>query len=56
MNKDLFKTAYEYSPQSQIDIAAVRQKHVDQSISRNMYYKEEGRNSIGDHYMYAWKQ
>lgn len=56
INKDLFRTAYEYSPTAQIDIAAAWQKHIDQAISRNLYYKEEERGNIGEYYLYAWKQ
>lgn len=56
IDKNLFKTAYEFSPTAQIDIAAAWQKHVDQGISRNMYYDESLRESIGDYYMYAWEQ
>jgi len=56
IDKNVFKTVYEYSPTAQIDIAAAWQKHVDQAISRNLYYKEEERSDIGKYYLYAWKQ
>lgn len=56
IDKNLFKTAYEFSPTAQIDIAAAWQKHVDQGISRNMYFDESLREQIGDYYMYAWEQ
>ncbi|HMT01088.1 MAG TPA: ribonucleoside-diphosphate reductase subunit alpha [Candidatus Absconditabacterales bacterium] len=55
VNKSIFKTAYEYSPSCQIDIAATLQKHVDQAISRNMYLKEESRSTMFDVYVYARK-
>lgn len=55
INLDLFKTVYETSPYAQVDIAAVRQKHVDQAISRNMYMKESLRDQLFDIYVYAWK-
>ncbi len=55
-NKQVFKTVYECSPGSQIDVAAVWQKYVDQAISRNLYVKEHERSSLFDIYMYAWKQ
>lgn len=51
----LFKTVYETSPYAQVDVAAVRQKHVDQAISRNMYMKESLRDQLFDIYVYAWK-
>lgn len=55
INKDLFKTAYEYSPTAQMNIAAAWQKHIDQAISRNMYFDESLRDTLGDYYMY-WRQ
>jgi ribonucleoside-diphosphate reductase alpha chain len=56
INKQVFKTVYECSPASQIDIAAAWQKHVDQAISRNIYVQEHERNNLFDIYMYAWKK
>ena len=56
IDKRLFKTAYEISPFAQIDIAAAWQKRVDQSISRNMYIKEELRQNMEEIYLYAWKK
>lgn len=56
IDRQVFKTVYECSPVSQIDVAAVWQKYVDQAISRNLYVKEHERNSLFDIYMYAWKQ
>ena len=56
VDKNLFKTAYEISPFAQIDIAAAWQKWVDQSISRNMYLKEELRDNMEEIYLYAWKK
>lgn len=53
IDKNLFKTAYEFSPESQINIASTLQKHVDQAISRNMYIKEDGRANMFDIYLYA---
>ena len=52
----VFKTVYETTPFSQIDIAAIRQKYIDQAISRNMYIEESQRDQLFDIYMYAWKQ
>lgn len=56
IDKDLFKTAYEYSPIAQINIAAARQKHIDQAISRNMYFDERYRDTLSDYYLYAREQ
>jgi ribonucleoside-diphosphate reductase alpha chain len=56
VNKDLFKTAYEYSPTSQMNIAAAWQKHIDQAISRNMYFDESYRETLSDYYMYGRQQ
>jgi ribonucleoside-diphosphate reductase alpha chain len=56
INKAAFKTVYECTPLSQIDIAAVWQKYVDQAISRNLYMQEDDRANLYDIYMYAWKQ
>lgn len=55
-DRQVFKTVYECSPASQVDVAAVWQKYVDQAISRNLYVKENERNNLFDIYMYAWKQ
>jgi len=52
----VFKTVYETTPFSQVDIAAVWQKYIDQAISRNMYVEESQRDQLFDIYMYAWKQ
>jgi ribonucleoside-diphosphate reductase alpha chain len=52
INKELFKTAYEYSPTAQMNIAIAWQKHIDQAISRNMYFDETLRDTLGDYYMY----
>lgn len=56
INKDLFKTVYEISPYAQVDVAAVWQKYIDQSISRNLYMTQEDRWALADIYLYAWKQ
>lgn len=56
INKLVFKTVYECSPASQVDIAATWQKHVDQAISRNLYVQEHERNNLFDIYMYARKK
>ena len=55
IDKRLFKTVYEIDPLAQIDVAAARQKSVDQAISRNLYIPEEKREKLAEIYMYAWK-
>jgi len=56
IDKSVYKTVYESTPQAQIDIAAVWQKHIDQAISRNIYADESLRDKLDEVYMYAWKQ
>lgn len=56
INRQVFKTVYECSPSSQVDVAAAWQKYVDQAISRNLYVQEHERNNLFDIYMYAWKK
>jgi len=56
VDKNLFKTAYEYSPIAQMNIAATWQKHIDQAISRNMYFDESYRDTLSDYYMYGRQQ
>ncbi len=56
INRQVFKTVYECSSTSQVDIAATWQKYVDQAISRNLYMQEHERNNLFDIYMYAWKK
>lgn len=56
INRKLFKTVYESTPYSQVDISAVRQKYVDQAISRNLYMEESDRANLFDIYMYARQQ
>jgi ribonucleoside-diphosphate reductase alpha chain len=56
INLWVYKTVYESSPNAQVDIAASRQKYVDQAISRNLYCAENYRDKLFDIYMYARKQ
>lgn len=56
INPKVFKTVYETTPFSQIDIAATWQKYIDQAISRNMYVEETQRDQLFDIYVYAWQQ
>lgn len=56
IDTSVYKTVYESDPLAHIDIAAARQKHIDQAISRNIYADESWRERLGDVYLYAWKQ
>ncbi len=56
IDTNVYKTVYESDPLAQIDIAAARQKHIDQAISRNIYANESWRERLWDVYLYAWKQ
>jgi ribonucleoside-diphosphate reductase alpha chain len=51
----VYKTVYESSYQSQVDISASWQKRIDQSISRNIYVPEHVRDQLDQVYMYARK-
>jgi ribonucleoside-diphosphate reductase alpha chain len=56
INKDLYKTAYEISPQRQIDIAAAFQESIDQAVSKSLYIDEKLRDDMENIYLYAWKK
>ncbi len=56
IDKNLFKTSYETGWKAQIDVVSALQKHLDQSITRNMYIQEESRSEMDDVYMYAWEK
>ena len=49
----IYRTVYESSPMSQIDIAAAWQEHIDQAISRNLYLAPQYRDQTFDIYLYA---
>jgi ribonucleotide reductase alpha subunit len=55
LDLSVYKTVYESNYQAQVNIAAARQKRIDQSISRNIYIPEDGRDSLDQVYMYARK-
>lgn len=54
--KDVYKTSFQLSPYSFIEVAARAQKWVDQSISRNMYLETRDINDMVDIYSTAWKR
>jgi len=54
--KDVYKTSFQLSPYSFIEVAARAQKWVDQAISRNMYLETRDINDMVDIYSTAWKR
>ena len=54
--KDVYKTSFQLSPYSFIEVAARAQKWVDQSISRNMYLETRDIGDMVDIYSTAWKR
>lgn len=54
--KDVYKTSFQLSPYSFIEVAARAQKWVDQAISRNMYLETRNIDDMVDIYSAAWKR
>lgn len=54
--KDVYKTSFQLSPYSFIEVAARAQKWVDQAISRNMYLETREIDDMVDIYTAAWKR
>lgn len=54
--KKLYKTAYEMSMKTLIDLAADRGPYVDQSMSLNMFMAEPTFRKLSSMHFYAWKQ
>ncbi len=54
--KDVYKTSFQLSPYSFIEVAARAQKWVDQAISRNMYLETRNIDDYIDIYTTAWKR
>ena len=54
--RDIYKTSFQLSPYSFIEVAARAQKWVDQAISRNMYLETRDIDDMVDIYMAAWKR
>ena len=54
--KDVYKTSFQLSPYSFIEVAARAQKWVDQAISRNMYLETRNIDDYIDIYSTAWKR
>ena len=54
--KDVYKTSFQLSPYSFIEVAARAQKWVDQAISRNMYLETRNIDDYIEIYTAAWKR
>lgn len=54
--KEVYKTSFQLSPYSFIEVAARAQKWVDQAISRNMYLETRDIDDMVDIYSTAWKR
>lgn len=54
--KDVYKTSFQLSPYSFIEVAARAQKWVDQAISRNMYLDTRDIDEYEKIYSTAWKK
>ena len=54
--KDLFKTAWEVSQKSLIDLAVARGPYIDQSQSLNLFVENPTINKLSSMYMYAWNK
>jgi len=54
--KELYKTAYEMSMKTLIDMAADRGPYVDQSMSLNMFVAEPTFRKLSSMHFYAWKK
>ena len=54
--KELFKTAWEISQKSLINMAVARGPYIDQSQSLNLFVENPTINKLSSMYMYAWNQ
>lgn len=54
--RDVFKTSFQLSPYSFIEVAARAQKWVDQAISRNMYLETRNIDNYVEIYSEAWRR
>lgn len=54
--KDRYKTIFEIKQKTLIDLAAIREKYVDQSQSLNLYLEAPSKNTLGAMLIYSWKQ
>ncbi len=55
--KDVFKTAYEINPMWIVELASIRQEHICQSQSVNIFVKKDiTLGEMSDIHFYAWKK
>jgi len=54
--KKIYKTSFQLSPYSFLEVAARAQKWIDQSISRNMYLETRDLGDMMDIYYAAWER
>jgi len=54
--KNVYKTSFQLSPYSFLEVAARAQKWIDQSISRNMYLETRDLGDMMDIYFAAWER
>ena len=54
--KQVYKTSFQLSPYSFLEVAARAQKWIDQSISRNMYLETRDLGDMMDIYYAAWER
>jgi ribonucleoside-diphosphate reductase alpha chain len=54
--KEVYKTSFQLSPYSFLEVAARAQKWIDQSISRNMYLETRDLGDMMDIYFAAWER
>ena len=54
--KDIYKTSFQLSPFSFLEVAARAQKWIDQAISRNMYLETRDIDDLMSIYAGAWKR
>jgi len=54
--KDIYKTSFQLSPYSFLEVAARAQKWIDQAISRNMYLETRDIDDLMSIYTGAWKR
>jgi ribonucleoside-diphosphate reductase alpha chain len=54
--KEVYKTSFQLSPYSFLEVAARAQKWIDQSISRNMYLETRDLGDMMDIYYAAWER
>ncbi|MDJ0625650.1 MAG: ribonucleoside-diphosphate reductase subunit alpha [Candidatus Caenarcaniphilales bacterium] len=53
--KEVFKTAFELDQKAVVKIASIAQEHIDQGISRNLYFDTKNIEELTEIYMYAWE-